>query len=286
LTEDLENSEKSENNFTLFYFGTFYRQKFSMSNLTFPLAPIGFPPSNLRGLSRARGFTLIELLVVLAIIALLAVAMTPAFNAFAGANALTKAASDISSTLEYARAYAMANSTYVYVGFQEVDGIKPTSTDGTGRLMVDVIASSNGTRPYTSLSGAAPSITTNVIQINKIEALDNVHLAAATTLTNGNMSTRPVAAVDLSSIDSTASFQWPLTNPAFQNMFKKVIEFDPQGTARVQTGANFDSSISNYIEIPLVTAHGDQAPTTQAQLANQAAVQVDGMTGALRTYRP
>ncbi len=221
---------------------------------------------------------------VLAIMAVLAVVMTPAFDAFTNAGALNKASADISNTLEYARAYAVGNSTYVYVGFQEVDGLTPGNSSGVGRVVVAVIASGDGMRPYTSLSGV-PDITTDTVAVTKIQAFNNIHLAAAATLQNGAMSTRPAADVDLSGDVSTTTFQWPLPGPA-QNTFTKVIEFDSQGVARVQTGNAYRSSISGYIEIPLVTAHGNQVAATTSQIGNQAAIQVDGITGAVHIYRP
>src|ERR1700722_5827359 len=69
-----------------------------------------------------KAFTLVELLMVIVIIAVMLVLSIPAFYAIKGGSDITKAAYDISGVLEQARTYAMANNTYVWVGFYEEDG--------------------------------------------------------------------------------------------------------------------------------------------------------------------
>lgn len=226
-----------------------------------------------------RGFTLVEMLVVIAIMAILASLLLPAFSSFRGAGALSKVAGDIAGTMQQARAYAMSKNTYVYVGLQEVDAMAPSSADGIGRLTVAVVASLDGTRPYTSNALAAP----NIAAISKIQTFDGAHLTNSAALVNGtNMTGRTSPDVDLSRTVSTTTFQWPLTGTT-QYSFKKVIEFDPQGVARVQTNGSFSSTVSRTIEIALVPSHGN---AVAASTENQAAVQINGITGATRLFRP
>ena len=226
-----------------------------------------------------RGFSLVEIMSVMAIMSLIAVAMPSVIGAFTSAGKLTQSASDISSVLTHARAYAMAKNTYVYVGIQEVDAVHATSANGVGKVAVVTAASLDGTRPYTT--GALN--TSNIAVVMKPQFFTNTHITTAASLTNGsNMTTRPAASIDLSSTSATTTFQFPLTGTA-QFSFTKVVEFDPQGVARVQTGASFNPSVQAYIELPLVPAHGNAAV---ANISNQAAVQVDGITGAVSLYRP
>src|SRR2546425_363539 len=75
---------------------------------------------------RIGAFTLLELLVVIAIIAILMVLVAPAFTNLKGGNDITAAAYTISGALEQARNYAMANNTYVYLGFYEEDATAST----------------------------------------------------------------------------------------------------------------------------------------------------------------
>ena len=222
------------------------------------------------------GFSLIELLVVISIIAVLAAAMGPAFNAFMGAGGLAKAAGDISSTMQLARSYAMSKNTYVYVGFQEVDAVQPTISDGAGRLVLAAVASKAGTR--------ATDFTNGVVAISKAQMLNGAHLTSTASLTaEGNMK-RPSADLDMSSTTAHANFQfkWPIGGTP-KYTFARVIEFDPQGVARVQTTASGSSSVVPCIEIALVPARGN---TVLAANANQASVQINGITGATRIFRP
>src|SRR6478609_4961466 len=84
------------------------------------------------------GFSLTELMVVIAIMIIVAAFIAPAFTSLKSAGDVTSAAYNVGGLLEQARAYAMANSTYVWVGFEEVDASKDSSanpqTIGIGRL--------------------------------------------------------------------------------------------------------------------------------------------------------
>ena len=66
-----------------------------------------------------------------------------------------------------------------------------------------------------------------------------------------------------------------------QYLFTKVINFDPEGTARIQTATNSDT-IDPYLEIGLQQARG----TLVISNSNCAVIQVDGITGAGKIYRP
>ena len=68
---------------------------------------------------RRAAFTLMELLVVIAIISLLAVFTIPAISGIKGGSDVTSTAYSIAGILDQARAYAMANNTYVWVGLAE-----------------------------------------------------------------------------------------------------------------------------------------------------------------------
>lgn len=250
-----------------------------------------------------RAFTLIELMMVIAIIVLLAVLVAPAMTSIKGAGNVTNAAYSIAGLLDQARSYAMANNTFVWVGFKEVDASKDTSvnpqTTGQGRIAIAIVASRDGTRGYdvtnASLTNPAWSNYNNgasLVAISKLQRFENVHLA--TTLngfgnqppTSGNMA-RPYiqsnSYVVGNAPSSVTPFDWPLGSAinAGQYSFQKVINFDPQGVARIQYSTNTDS-VGAYIEIGLQQTYGTSVSTGP----NVAALQLDCMTGTIRKYRP
>ncbi|MFA7344204.1 MAG: prepilin-type N-terminal cleavage/methylation domain-containing protein [Terrimicrobiaceae bacterium] len=67
-----------------------------------------------------RAFSLLELLVVMGLIATLSVISIPAAGALKAAGSVNQAIADVSRSLEMARAYAMANNTYVRVAIGQI----------------------------------------------------------------------------------------------------------------------------------------------------------------------
>ena len=202
------------------------------------------------GRSRANGrrtafsaFTLVELLVVVGVIVIMMTLAVPAFNSIRGGTDFASEVYDIAGTLDQARAFAMANNTYVLVGIMEANGGLGTNAtpqlSGTGRVAIAIIASKDGTRPYQYLIDnsrsnntpnlAAPgsaSITgsgNNYVAVTKLTNFSNIHIvdlqgfgpqAGPTPPSTGNMA-RPAVSqyYDVAdSIDcvSAISFGWPL----------------------------------------------------------------------------
>ena len=194
-------------------------------------------------------FSLIELLVVIAIIAVLAALALPAFNSIRNASGLTKTASDIAGILEQARAYAMAQNTYVWVGFQT------NQANGTDTLIVGVISSKTGS--------SNPS--NNLVQLGKITRFENVQLVPNLPANSGS---RPAANVQLVDATNFAFTNWANT---------QVIRWDSRGEARISA-----SQLSRIIEIGLQGSAGGAVRNA----SNNAAVQIGGLSGAVIVYRP
>lgn len=243
------------------------------------------------------------MLVVIAIVLTLTLLLAPAFNSLKSAGDTTGAAYTIKGVLEQARSYAMANNTFVWAGFQEVDASKDPAASpqiaGIGRVAVAIVASKDGTRGYDALNSSLPnpawSNYTNgasLIAIGKLQRLESIHLS--TTLngfgnqppTSGNMA-RPYIISNNYVIGNAPScvtpLSWPLGSAlnAGQYSFQKVINFDPQGVARIQYSTN-TNSIGAYIEVGLQQARG----TTVSSSPNVVALQIDCMTGSFRIFRP
>jgi Tfp pilus assembly protein FimT len=213
----------------------------------------------------------------MAIIGMLTAAVLPALNSIKSGGGVTKAAYDISSVLEQARAYAMANNTYVFVGLAEVNGATAESgaqQAGSGRLVVAAAGSRDGTRSF----GAS---NTNLVALSKLRRFDNVHLA--NTVPNQDNTARPAVADDYraghAAFIAEGSFGWPLGGGAPAYTFSKIIQFDPRGTASVQSSSRH---LPQWMEIGLVPAKGD----TVVEGSNYAALLLDGVTGSVKIYRP
>jgi len=280
-------------------------------------------PRSIRQVRRS-AFTLVELLVVVAVVVMMTGLSIPAFNAIRGGTDFTSQVYDVAGTLDQARSYAMANNTYVMVGIAEVSSQQGNSAapqaTGTGQIVMAIIASASGTRPYQNLlntgslanwqtsgygTGTAFQAVTNLL------VLQNVHLVDLQNSTSGspqqgNMMRPAVSSnFNLSNDNgiSSTQFAWPLGRilpgesssggPQPQYVFAKVIEFDPQGCARILFASNSQTTpdtIPPYIEIGLQPAHGTDAagpPASQSADAGQiAAIQISGISGANHIYRP
>ena len=264
---------------------------------------------------KREAFTLVELLVVIAIMVIMMGLLVPAFTGIKKAGDATKAAYDIAGLLDQARAYAMANNTYVFVGFAEVDVTVPSSTKPQvstgpapyGRVAVAVVASRDGTRGYdiTNSNLSTPCWTNysngaSLVAISKLQYFENVHLAASingpgvAVPASGGMARPAITDPKYSFVlgdpacQSVTTFDWPLGTAigAGQYSFKKVIIFDSQGVARIQYSAN-TNDIAQYMEIGLQQSNGNVvSPVPANQNGPLAAIQIDGMTGATHIYRP
>jgi prepilin-type N-terminal cleavage/methylation domain-containing protein len=268
-----------------------------------------------------RGFSLIELLVVAVLMTILTALIVPAFNTLNSASGLTQAAFEIKGCLDRARSYATANNTYVYVGFAEVDGSVSSSATpqvntgqtAFGRVTVAVAATKDGASGYDGdvnnwQTNYNTTTKSNLVPLNKLQRFENLHLAdlGSDPPTSGNMcrpaisnSTTPSYNIGNAACVSSTPFAWPLgtslpasatavvSSPS-QYAFYKVIQFDPQGVARIQSSAGTSSSVVPYMEIALQQTRGKVKPSVPSNqnIGNQVAIQIDSMTGATRIYRP
>src|SRR6476646_1493510 len=252
-----------------------------------------------------KAFTLLELMLVIGVIVLVSTFVVPAFTNLKSSGDVNTAVYNIGGVLEQARSYAMANHTYVWVGFEEVDASKDPSvnpqTIGTGRIAVAVVASRDGTRGYdiTNNSLLNPAWTNynngaSLVGINKLLRFENLHMAPFfSTIPNSGNTTRPIVSSGSYQLGNTTAnpnpgncvtpFDWPLGSAigAGQYSFTRVINFDPEGVARIQYTNNTDQIVA-YMELGLQQSHGSVVSSSP----NAAALQIDCMTGSVRRYRP
>jgi type II secretory pathway pseudopilin PulG len=258
------------------------------------------PLAGLPWRAKMRGaFTLLELTVVLGIIVLLTVLMAPAFNAIKGAKDVTNVAYAVKELVEQGRTYALVNSTYVWVGFFEengaIDSTAPASP-GTGRIVICTVASKDGTNVYgSSVTSPAKDIDsggTKLLQVGKVMKLDSAHLRTLPLGTGDGSDTLlgrpkiPGASPDNAQIgdtsppDSLRYFHYPpdKTEAQAQYIFKKMLQFSPQGECRPQ---NDNYVIRGFAEIGLQPVRG-----TSLDNAKVCAIQVSGFSGNTKVFRP
>ncbi len=232
------------------------------------------------------GFTLVELIVVLAVIGVLVALASLAFQGLQSSSEFSRNVYQLADELRLARSYALANDTYVYLGLTEVDrsqnpGSSP-QVAGIGRVDVGLVATKDGVRFDSTNYNSG-----NLVLVRPVAHLDMLHIASSLpAATSGGMA-RPSA--NVTNLDSgsplfATAFSLPLGTPlgAGQNNFSLSIPFDPQGAITV------NGSTVQYVEIDLLPYVGTVSasiPVSPSQ-GNQAALMVDGSTGAVTIFRP
>jgi hypothetical protein len=247
----------------------------------------------------------------------------PALTSRKSGDDMNKAASTIKETLDRARAYAQANNTYAWVGFYEEDGSVPSAnppTPGTGRLVMSVVASKDGTIIYDpSATGTNnPIDPTRLTQVANLVKIDNVHLPllAMGTGTGDTLDARPSPSPDpvviynacrfgelnaappnTAPYDTTNNgvtkfpFQYPVGGPApaAQYTFNRTMRFAPSGENRI----NSTYDVRRIVEIGLIQTHANITPVPASgggtslvsYNGNVIAIQIGGFNGDVKVYR-
>jgi len=218
----------------------------------------------------------------------------PALGGLSKSNDVDSSANRIAGAINEARAYAMANSTYTWVGFYEenatLNSTQPASP-GTGRVVIDLVASADGTLPYSTSTTSSTPISSNLIQLAPLTRLSDTHLVTFPVTVAGNSIVSPgavaIANAGIATIGSSTPsagsltpFNYPLTGTA-QYTFTKAIQFSPRGEARI------NNSTSTYplqpaIEVGLQPTHGAIVDPTSLNLVS---VQITGVSGDTAVYR-
>jgi prepilin-type N-terminal cleavage/methylation domain-containing protein len=250
--------------------------------------------------SLRRGFTLIELMVVIAVVVIMTVLLVPALPSLKGSGDITNAAYTIAGALEQGRAYAMANNTYVWVGFYEEDAnsIAPTNASpaypGRGRLLVAIVASTDGTKIFENADPIASLPATRINQVGKLTKIEGVHLtdigappspAPIPTPAPNSLAGRPdlpyTEGAPFTHFNRISSDSTDATRFSFsvQNYtFYKTVRFNPRGEANV----NSTYAMKHGAEIGLRPTHGSVVDTNST---NVVAVQFSGVSGNFKIYR-
>jgi Tfp pilus assembly protein FimT len=237
------------------------------------------------------------------IIGILMALVVPAFTNIKSGTDVTSAAYTIKGVLDQARTYAKANNTYTWVGFYEEDvsqsSTTPQATAGTGRIVMSIVASKDGTIVYDPTTVTVQNFTAGLMQVGKLTKVENAHLAGDATFTatpstptGKTFDSRPAVTSRIASApnaappDSTTRFNYPVGNPNAQYTFVKAVQFSPGGEARIN-----NSTVNNGTpvyplrvgaEIGLRATHGT---TVDMVSPNLVAVQFGGVGAEVTIYR-
>ncbi len=203
-------------------------------------------------------FTLAELLMVIAIMMLLLTLLAPAIPNLARAGNVTYASSVFEGILDSARATAIAQRSYVWLGFSSFPADKPD------QLALALYISKDGTPTRTA---------DNLRLLDRIQVLNRIVLVQDLP----DFGSRPRSNPDGSAIHQLSeSYGVPLSQnvPGYgtQNFFC-LLEFSPDGSVMA------NGQIHRCTEIGI-------AQSTDHAKANASAFQINGLTGRSHVYRP
>ena len=216
-----------------------------------------------KGRGSRAAFTLVELLVVMAIMGIL---LTVSLSIFKGGINATAVAWNASGTIERARSYAMAQNTYVWVGFNSAD-VSSSSQTSTAIFSV------------ASLDGSSNAAATNLIQIDRPQILSNLSLSASVPAYTIPRPNGTPQVVQLSGSASTTITLSGALAKRFQASNNTLIEIHPDGSASLPINNWLTST--QWIEIGLIPTNG-----TIQNTKDTAALQVGCLTGQVRVFRP
>ncbi len=213
-------------------------------------------------------FTLIELLAVIAIMVMLLAFTIPIIRSGTDMN---KSAWEIAGIIEQARAYAMAQNTYVWVGFNEAQAVVPANQTNTA---VFVVASKDGTATFN---------TANLSQIGKTTIFQNLTIGdfSGATFNYGNRQ-RNSGDVQVTQLSGKSPVTMVLPGKLSTYTANKTFQINPEGSVKIPTANSLaDLTMVHWIELGLQPMRGTTKGT-----GDTAAIQIAGLTGQTRVYRP
>ncbi len=212
----------------------------------------------------SRGFTLLELLVVIAIAGILLGAAALSLKGINESGKFNHAVGEISGLLEQARAYAIAQNTYVWVAFYEIApaGNQPLE------VYVGSFASNDGTDPFNwagsvTLPSPGTAGSTTLSPISKLYRYRGLHLQT-TTLPQAPATPNLPASAPVFKCTTPGGIALSQTGAYYG-----VIEFTPTGAAH---------NAANPIESIWLGLQPSLSPTV-LDTHNIASLKISGLTG-------
>jgi prepilin-type N-terminal cleavage/methylation domain-containing protein len=203
-------------------------------------------PSNTKS-----GFSLIELLVVMTIMSIMVFTAAAVLGAISNGQTASQVSYDLKAVLEQARTVAMAQNTYVWVGFSP-------ETNAQGNTGLEVMAVKGTTGQSSDLVNGlvTPMITPSYYP--------NIMLSQTVSITG---MVTGASSVDISN-STIGSFTTNVGGTP--HTFVQIIQFSPQSEVHVQ------STLTPWITLGLAPIHG--------KASNAAALQIAGSTGTVNVF--
>ena len=210
--------------------------------------------------SGSHAFTLLELLLVIAIIVLLAAAITPVFNSIGQARGVTEAAYQVVAAVDLARSEAVARQTYVWLGLQ------PQTNSGNLDLRIGLVYSKDGSGTNTA--------STNLQPIGKATLIQRTALVDPSGWGAGEVGT---SLGTFSSFPVSGGLPFTIGSSAFAG---RTVTFTPLGEVMTNSAPSATNGFVPRIAIGLRQSRGTTAAT-----GNDIAVVIDGSVGIPTMYR-
>lgn len=119
---------------------------------------------------------MIELLIVVALIALLAALVLPAFTSIGQARGVSEGAFQVAAAIEFARSQAISRQTFAWVGFQD------QTNSGSHDLWVGMVYSKDGSTTNMAASNLQPMA--RAYRIQRVGLVDAAGLEVGTNLSS------------------------------------------------------------------------------------------------------
>jgi prepilin-type N-terminal cleavage/methylation domain-containing protein len=215
------------------------------------------------------GFSLIELLMVLAVISLVMTFAASGISSMFHADQFDESLSTLTGLMDRAREAAVADNRYVWVAFTA----NPASSSPAAGVGVTILESLDGTdtlNNFTSGTSSSPLAISSANDLRVILPLQ--HLAGVDIMNAGTVTLSNAPSVTAASIPG--SMDLTTSGGATPSTFTRVVEFAPDGEARLATG-----TWDNWIEFDLQSSISTSSP-------DKAVARLSTLTGRLTVYRP
>jgi prepilin-type N-terminal cleavage/methylation domain-containing protein len=224
-------------------------------------------PARLRG--SAAGFSLVELLMVLAVISLVMTFVVSGVSSLFRSDRFDQSLGTLSGLMDRAREAAVADNNYVWVAFTD----NPSASALANGVGVMIFESQDGTDALNNFTNGTTSSPLAITTANDLRVvLPPQHLSGVNVMNAGSVTLANAPALTAASMPGSLALT--LNSGATPYTFTRVIEFAPDGEARLGSG-----TWNNFVEFDLQSSLATTSP-------DKAVLRISTLTGKMTVYRP